>query len=376
LSLLIEAVLNMTQDNRIWILMSRHLSGEASPEETNELTNLLEQDPRKQYAYDILQTYFNQAAPPEASPAPENAEMEENLLKIIDLPTARRRLLSPRVKWIAAACTAACLLLGSLLIQRNTPKTLAPLARSIRSEEVLAKAGTRTKLVLPDGTEVWLNSNSRLKYSAGFDQTDREVVLEGEAYFEVAKDARLPFVVHASSIDIKVLGTSFAVKSYPQDETIEATLLKGSIEISRKDNPAGAQIILKPNEKLVFRKSLATFDRTNPSPSKPVINAAPAPDISVNPIRKDLPDSDKVETAWLYNRLVFDGDRFRELADKMERWFNVRIVIRDSGLNNYRFSGIFEKETVDDALKELQLTNDFSFTHKNNGNEIDLYAKN
>jgi hypothetical protein len=60
----------------------------------------------------------------------------------------------------------------------------------------------------------------------------------------------------------------------------------------------------------------------------------------------------------------------------MERWFNVRIVIRDSGLNNYRFSGIFEKETVDDALKELQLTNDFSFTHKNNGNEIDLYAKN
>jgi transmembrane sensor len=366
----------MTQDNRIWILMSRHLSGEASPEETKELQNLLEQDPRKQYAYDILQTYFNQPAPPEASPVPEDAGLEANLLRIIDLPQARRRLLSSRVKWIAAACIAACLLLGGLLIHRNTPKTLAPLARNIHSEEVLAKAGTRTKLVLPDSTEVWLNSNSRLKYSAAFDQTDREVVLEGEAYFEVAKDARLPFVVHASSIDIRVLGTSFAVKSYPQDETIEATLLKGSIEISRKDNPAGAQIILKPNEKLVFQKSLAIVDRTNPSPSKPVMGAAPAPDISVNTIRQDLPDSDKIETAWLYNRLVFDGDRFRELADKMERWFNVRIVIRDSSLNNYRFSGIFEKETVDNALKELQLTNDFSFTHKNNSNEIDLYAKN
>ena len=220
-----------------------------------------------------------------------------------------------------------------------------------------------------------MNSNSRLKYSAAFDQTNREVVLEGEAYFEVAKDARLPFIVHASSIDIRVLGTSFAVKSYPQDETIEATLLKGTIEISRKDNPGGAWIILKPNEKLVFSKSFTPHDRTGASPSVPVPTIAAIPNIAVNAIRQDIPDSDKVETAWLYNRLVFDGDRFRQLADKMERWYNIRIVIRDSSLNNYRFSGIFGNETPEEALKALQMVRDFSFTHKNNGYEFDLYAK-
>jgi transmembrane sensor len=354
----------MTQDNRIWILMSRHLSGEASPEETRELQDLLEQDPRRQYAYDILHTYFDRPAVPEISPP--------------ILPLRAKPLLSLPVKWIAAASIAACLLLGSQLFHRNARnagKTPGPPVQSPANEEILAKAGTRTKLVLPDSTRVWLNSNSRLKYSAEFDQTNREIVLEGEAYFEVARDARLPFVVHASSIDIKVLGTSFAVKSYPQDETIEATLLKGMIEISRQDNPGGARIILKPNEKLVFSKSFAPHDRTGSSPSVPPPAVEIAPDIAVNTIRQDIPDSDKVETAWLYNRLVFDGDRFRQLADKMERWYNVRIVIRDSSLNDYRFSGIFEKETPDEALKELQMTRDFGFTHKTNNNEIDLYEK-
>jgi transmembrane sensor len=354
----------MTQENRIWILMSRHLSGEASPEETRELQDLLEQDPRRQYAYDILHTYFDRPATREISPP--------------ILPFRAKPLLSLRVKWVAAASIAACLLLGSQLFHRNarnTGKTPGPSVQSAANEEVLAKAGTRTKLVLPDSTRVWLNSNSRLKYSAEFDQTNREVVLEGEAYFDVAKDPRLPFVVHASSIDIKVLGTSFAVKSYPQDETIEATLLQGTIEISRKDNPGGARVILKPNEKLVFSKSFTPHELGVPPPSIPRPAIATAPDIAVNSIRQDIPDSDKVETAWLYNRLVFDGDRFRQLADKMERWYNVRIVIRDSSLNSYRFSGIFENETPDEALKELQMTRDFSFTHKTNDNEIDLYEK-
>lgn len=354
----------MTQDNRIWILMSRHLSGEASPEETRELQHLLEQDPRKQYAYDILHTYFNQSAGPDVSPASPPV-----------LSLRVKPLSSSRAKWIAVACIGACLLLGTQLLRRHGGRTPIATVRIVRNEEVMAKAGARTKLVLPDSSLVWLNSNSRLIYSAGFDQTNREVVLEGEAYFEVSRDARLPFVVHASSIDIRVLGTSFAVKSYPQDETIEATLLKGMIEISRKDNPGGAQIILKPNEKLVFSKSFTPHERTGPSPSVPSTNVAPAPDMAVNAIRQDLPDSDKVETAWLYNRLVFDGDRFRELADKMERWFDVRIVIRDSSLNNYRFSGIFENETPDEALKELQLTREFNFSHKTNSTEIDLYAK-
>jgi len=93
----------------------------------------------------------------------------------------------------------------------------------------------------------------------------------------------------------------------------------------------------------------------------------------VGSIRQDIPDSDKVETGWLYNRLVFDGDNFKELADKMERWYNVRITIRDTSLINYHFGGIFENETVEQAFKELQLTREFIYKRK--GDDIELYAK-
>jgi ferric-dicitrate binding protein FerR (iron transport regulator) len=362
----------MTQDNRTWILMSRHLSGEASLEEIKELQQLLEQDSRKQYAYDILHSYFDRQSGPELPV--DDTGLDENLQKIISFP-APRPSARGRIKWMAAATVAACLLLGWGIYHRNAGAAPSLPAGVARGEEVLAKAGARTKLSLPDGTRVWLNSNSKLNFSRDFNVNDRDVTLEGEAYFEVAKDARLPFIVHANSLDITVLGTSFAVKSYPQDETIEATLLDGSIEVSRKGNPGATRIILKPNEKLVYSKYVTTHNPADP-PSVPAHTApAPPPDVAltVNPIRQDIPDSDKVETAWLYNRLVFDGDHFRQLADKMERWYNVRIRIRDSRLNDYRFSGIFEKETLDEALKELQLTR--GFIYKTNGNEIDLYAK-
>ena len=82
--------------------------------------------------------------------------------------------------------------------------------------------------------------------------------LEGEAYFDVVKEAGRPFIVHASSLNIKAIGTAFVVKSYPQDETIETTLLRGIIEVSRKDLPDGPRVILKPNEKLIFSKQLET----------------------------------------------------------------------------------------------------------------------
>jgi transmembrane sensor len=364
----------MTPDNRIWILMSRHLSREASPEEEKELLDLLARSPDRHYLFDILLSYFKNLPVTVTTRPDADQDLDERFMKMMEsssnLPEFHRIGHSVRRKWLIAAAVAACILLiwGIQRIRR------APLpVHTAHNEEVLARAGTRTKMVLPDGTQVWLNSNSRLKYNNEFNDSNREVILEGEAYFDVTKEARFPFIVHASSIDIRVLGTSFAVKSYPQDKTIEATLLKGMIEVSRKGAPNSLRIILKPNEKLVFSKLFAMRDLTDDSPASPGAHGSLSPDIAVNPIRQDVPDSNKIETAWLYNRLIFDGDSFRELADKMERWYNVKIDLRDTTLNSYHFGGIFEKETVEEALKELQLTRDFNY--KINGNEIELYEK-
>ncbi|HEV2482345.1 MAG TPA: FecR domain-containing protein, partial [Puia sp.] len=241
------------------------------------------------------------------------------------------------------------------------------------NEEVLARAGARTSLLLPDGTRVWLNSNSKLGYDKEFNSGNREVALEGEAFFEVTKNAELPFIVHAATLDIQVLGTSFTVKSYPQDATVEATLLKGTIEVRRKGSPNTAEVILKPNEKLVFDKFPGIDSADRRSDMAGDVHHQAITGMAVDHIRTDLPDSSKVETAWMYNRLVFDGENFQELAAEMERWYDVSIFVRDEQLNKFRFSGVFTTETVEEALKDLQLTADF--TYKINGKEIDLYAK-
>ena len=201
----------------------------------------------------------------------------------------------------------------------------------------------------------------------------REVDLEGEAYFDVAKDPERPFIVHASSLNIKAVGTVFVVKSYPQDETVETTLLRGIIEVSRIDYPEGSKVILKPNEKLIFSKQLENGVPQIANTVSGHDNIETVGKISVAAVSKTIPDSNKVETSWVYNRLVFDGDSFQELAEKMERWYNVKIIFKSNELFHYRFKGAFANETVKEALNALQLTANFSY--QINNNEINLYKK-
>lgn len=385
----------MTQDNRLWFLIARRLSGETSPEEAEELQGLIEHSPDKQYLLDILHSYFTVQPFDEKGQSAGDMDLESRFRRIIEVPSADfpiadkeltdsrkpvvlpahpiiiRRMPSRRRAWYAAAAAIFCLLTGGLFYFRHSSMEAA-YARLTKGGEVIARPGTRTKLVLPDGTQVWLNSNSKLKYSEDYSLQTREVGLEGEAYFDVVKDALHPFIVHTSDLDVKVLGTTFNIKSYAQDETIEATLLKGAIEISREGHPNTPKVILKPNEKLVFfkhgKESAPAFNATGADSSRP----APA-DLSVNMIAASIPDSNKVETAWLYNRLVFNGDSFKDLADKMERWYNVKIHFASDDLYKYRFAGAFANESVQEALDALQMT--APFTYKINDNDIEIYGK-
>jgi transmembrane sensor len=373
----------MTQDNRIWVLMSRCLSGEATPAEAEELRSLLEQSADKEYLFGVLHSYFTRTSSPANDKAVEDADLEERFRRIVDLPAndpynksdkkgGLPRLRSRSIRYAAAAAAILFLAWGVQWLLTGRRAIMAA-AHPTRIEEVLVRAGARTRMVLPDGTRVWLNSNSKLRYGNGFNSSDREVMLEGEAFFDVVKNAAHPFIVHASSLDIEVLGTSFAVKSYPQDATVEATLLSGAIEVRRKGNPNTALVILKPNEKLVFSKVSPLRGEGREVAADPAGSHPEAMGIAVDHIQSNLPDSEKVETAWMYNRLVFDGDNFDELAEKMERWYDVRILVRDTGLNHYHFAGVFVNESIEEALKDLQLTATFFYTIE--GKKIELYAK-
>jgi ferric-dicitrate binding protein FerR (iron transport regulator) len=369
------------QDNRLWFLIARQLSGEISKAEFEELQSLLQENSDKQYLVDTLYSYFDLHTVSENEKEDSAVSVEEKFRRIIAEENNEQLPFSSGIHKIkgrnfkklwryAAAIAFLISVSGAGFYYFNRQKM--PLENKIaKSNEVISKAGAKTKLVLPDGTQVWLNSGSKLNYSNDFNKQLREVELEGEAFFDVTKDAKHPFIVHASSINIKVVGTAFDVKSYPQDETIETTLLRGIIEVSRNDNPNTPKVILKPNEKLVFDKHLSI---TNSFPSLAKTDIVQrAPDISVFSISKKIPDSDKVETSWMYNKLVFDGDNFKQLAEKMERWYNVKITFSTNELYQYRFKGIFSNESIEEAFKELQMT--AKFNYKINDNEIELNKK-
>ncbi|MBN1791990.1 MAG: FecR family protein [Bacteroidales bacterium] len=242
-------------------------------------------------------------------------------------------------------------------------------ADRVANNEIFVPYGSKTRIVLPDGSVVTLNSGSYLRYPSTFDSVNRFAFIQGEAFFDIKKDARNPFIVKTTDLTIKVLGTRFNVKSYSDEKTVETTLVSGSIEIY-KNGSASVDIkrvlILKPNQQAIYEKQTGDI-----AISKKVEDAN---DKALKPIRSFLiqkkVDLDPV-IAWKDNRMIFRDESFSELSKKMERWYNVEIEIQNDDLSKALFSGIFEKETVEQALNALTIATPFDY--KMNKNKIIIY---
>lgn len=208
--------------------------------------------------------------------------------------------------------------------------------------------GQKSVMLLEDGTKVWLNADSKLTYPTNFStHSVREVYLEGEAFFDVVKNPEKPFIVHTSALDIRVLGTSFNVKSYADDSRIETTLVEGKVEIDKVRDPAraGRKVILEPNQKATFSKE--------------------SDKIKVN----DVAAAEVV--AWKNDRLVFKAEPFRDVVKQLERWYNVRIHIEDSEYEACPLTASIEKESLEEILDFLAVTHKISFAISGS----DVYVK-
>ncbi|GAC1432766.1 MAG: hypothetical protein NVSMB7_08520 [Chitinophagaceae bacterium] len=245
--------------------------------------------------------------------------------------------------------------------------------------EVSTRYGSRTKLLLPDGTQVWLNSGSKLSYDKTYGNGIREVALSGEAYFDVVKNPAHPFIIHTTSINIKVLGTAFNVKSFPSEKNTETSLIRGSIEVTFKNRPS-EKIILKPNEKLITaneelgkdtEKAEDPAEKTKQALAKEGVK--PEPLVMVSHLTYEPQDSTVIETSWMDNKLIFRSETFEDLAVKMERWYGVNIRFADEEIQPKRLTGIFENESIQQALKAQQLITHFTYTI--NKNEIVISSK-
>ncbi len=220
---------------------------------------------------------------------------------------------------------------------------------------------TKSKIYLSDGSVVTLNSETVLRYPSSFSGATREVYLNGEAFFNVTKDRSHPFIVHAGKMNIKVLGTSFNVKSYENDKNMETTLIRGAIEVTLNDRPSD-RIILKPNEKLVLNNKTFNKPRTNNLPAAEENNTNYAL-TNLTHLRSN--DTTIVETSWVNNELVFKDEAFSDLANQMERWYGIKVKFKNSNTKDYRFTGVFVKENIIEALNALKMIEPFNYKYNN-----------
>lgn len=348
---------------RIAQLIARKLAGEASPEEIKELDALFKEYPEDAYFLSILTDYWTS---PLSSITDEDADPEAHFRHILSSaaseteepePVYRSRTLYLR-NFLAVAAVLAGVILFSWLYIRSQAG-IPELSRI----ETIAKPGAKSRLLLPDGSVVWLNSGSRISYPANFTDSLREVELEGEAYFDVAKDAKRPFVVLTRDINIKVLGTVFNVKCYPEDNKTEATLVRGLVQILKKGGSQQQVLLLHPHEKVVVNRV--------PESVSSNAGVTASNNMIIKQLKERIKDTSMAEIAWVYNKLVFDGEDFREMAAEIERWYNVKIVINDSTVAGYRFHAKFENESITEVLSALRLSQPFTF--KINNNEVNIY---
>jgi Fe2+-dicitrate sensor, membrane component len=196
--------------------------------------------------------------------------------------------------------------------------------------EVSTPKGHISRCTLADGTEVWLNAGSTLKYPSTMNGNLREVNLDGEAYFKVTKNAHKPFVVNTKQAQIKVLGTVFNLKAYSNENKVETTLEEGRVEFKPK-NSAVNPITLKPGEQVVF-------DHSNQN-------------ISVNNVDTYL------LTAWKDGKYVFKDAELKDIINELERLYDVKFHIQNDSLLHMHFRGMFEyDQNIFSALERLELT--------------------
>lgn len=200
---------------------------------------------------------------------------------------------------------------------------------------VSVEKGQKANVVLPDGSKVWVNSDSKLIYGSRFTSNERILKLEGEAYFEVTPDKNRPFIVETENFSVKALGTSFNIKAYKEDSWASTVLMTGKVKVQSESE----MFILEPNQRISFDRTTGKMDKSN---------VADATDFS----------------GWMYNTLSFDAETFEDIVQTLQRLYNTRIIFESESLKKYRFTGSPSNTSLESILQILSLTSPLSYEVK------------
>lgn len=311
----------MTKTNRFKHITLRFLKGNLSEAEETKLLDAI-----KSGEYPQTQFLADQNSIEDDVIQSENTATDKawsKFLKVNKLPVRARpqtRLKFNRSEYLSVA---AAFVIGILITSAFFTLYFSRFESKTDMREVYIPLGAKSKVELPDGSSVWLNSGTKISYPAVY-RGRREVTLDGEGYFEVVK-SKVPFSVKTAKGNVEVLGTSFNVQSYPHED-FRTTLVTGSVRLTAK---SGIAALLKPGEQAQISEA-----------GELVVK-------QVNP--EDF-------TSWKEGRLIFHREPFSVMSQRLERWYNVKIEIKDEELKDLWFTGSVEMETLSEFLALIELT--------------------
>lgn len=307
-------------------ILQRYLEGKTSNDENLWVEDLFRNGEASPGLYKLLHEDWNTG---NSGNETDLTHLLDRIHHIIHLKEEERQH-SFRSRFIQVYTRVAAILLVPVLFAALwhflKPEPVAEqLADRTVTSSIYAPMGSRVSFTLPDGTSGFLNSGSTLTYSIPF-ANNRSVDLQGEAWFDVVHDERHPFEIGAGTSAVRVLGTSFNVSAYENENYIEIVLAEGSIEF--RANHSSSYILLIPDERMVYNGESINIEKTDPSKYK----------------------------GWTEGKLIFRGDNMADVARRLERWYNIEVEVADVTLNDYIFRATFDDDSLNEVLRLLSMT--------------------
>jgi ferric-dicitrate binding protein FerR (iron transport regulator) len=359
--------MNKITEQQFYDLLSLKLSGDATAKELALLEEQLLLNPQWQFLYDQMMSphtpltdeeHTQQAFAAHIVRMQLQGKLGEVTEDKIDLNNeSKKAVRRPLYRRLALAGLAAASIGGAIYFTAFHRSANSATAVS----EIATRKGSKSNIKLPDGTEVWLNADSKLTYNENFIGSTREVTLTGEAFFDVVHDTAHPFIIHTGNASIRVLGTAFNVRNYPRESSIETTLMRGRIEVSFADRP-NEKLILKPLEKLIVSKDTDSLSNAVPAEcSQTSTTVHPADKVILTSVTYSATDSLIAETSWVDDKMVFVNQPLEKIAEELERHFAVTIVFKDPKVRKYRYTGVFNNESIEKVLQIIELSKPISY---------------
>jgi ferric-dicitrate binding protein FerR (iron transport regulator) len=325
--------------NGIKTILLAYFSGEITEQERKELLQWLEADEANRKIMAEMADWWAMSHVPLFVSGRE-AGFKKYFGDLTETSHTQAKYKRFRFSFVAKVAAVALFFLLVSTTSYYVGKNTQTISREVASYETVVPLGSKTKVILPDKSIVWINAGSTLTYSDNVAGNRREVLLEGEAYFEVAPDSLKPFIVKTGDVDVKVLGTSFDVRAYRDEKTIDVVLLTGKVDVYLNNTTDGyynANAELMPNQMLSYNRETSDMR----------IAVVHSPDYS----------------AWKDGQIKFSEQSFTRIARDLERIYNIEIEINSNYLKKEIFTGSFsEKHTVTDIFKEIDVDKKYKWT--------------